>query len=78
MVFEYIKEGRLAIFTIDGPEVNNALNVEVAQELRKTMMGFLDDPDLLVGIITGAGDKAFCVGADIGDMLTINKCISSA
>jgi len=73
MVFEYIKEGRLAIFTINRPEVNNALNVEAIQELHRTVLDFLDDPELLVGIITGAGDKAFCVGADIGDMLPFQK-----
>jgi len=45
------------------------MNVQAAQELHEAMVDFRDDPELLVGIITGAGEKAFCCGADIKDML---------
>lgn len=73
MVIEYVKEGKLAIFTILRPEVYNALNMAAINELRETMTAFQDDPDVLVGIITGAGDKAFCAGADIKDTLSFMK-----
>ncbi len=73
MVIEYVKEGKLAIFTILRPEVYNALNMAAINELRETMTAFQDDPDVLVGIITGAGDKAFCAGADIKDTLSFIK-----
>ncbi len=69
MAVDYEKEGRIAIFTINRPEVRNALNMETMRELRKVMTDFRDDPDLWVGIVTGAGDKAFCGGADIKDTL---------
>lgn len=73
MVIEYVKEGKLAIFTILRPEVRNALNMAAINELRETMTAFQDDPEVLVGIITGTGDKAFCAGADIKDTLSFMK-----
>lgn len=73
MAVDYEKEGRIAIFTINRPEAMNALNIEVAQELHQAMTDFRDDPELWVGIITGAGEKAFCGGADIKDTLPFMK-----
>ena len=69
MLIEYQKEGRIAIFTINRPEALNAMSVAASQELSNVMMEFRDDPDLWVGIITGAGEKAFSAGADIKDQL---------
>ena len=65
MVVDYKKEGRIAIFTINRPEAMNSLSDEVHQKLVEAMTDFRDDPELWVGIITGAGDKAFCAGQDI-------------
>jgi enoyl-CoA hydratase/carnithine racemase len=65
MVVDYKKEGKIAIFTINRPEVMNALNAQVWRELNEAMLDFRDDPGLWVGIITGAGDKAFSAGSDI-------------
>ncbi len=65
MAVDYKKEGRIAIFTINRPEAMNALNAQVHKELSEAMIDFRDDPDLWVGIITGAGDRAFSAGADI-------------
>jgi len=67
MAVDYEKEGRIAIFTINRPEALNALNTQVRQELNEAMIAFRDDPELWVGIITGAGDRAFSAGADIKD-----------
>ncbi len=67
MAIDYTKEGRIAIFTINRPEALNALNTQVRQELNEAMIDFRDDPELWVGIITGAGDRAFSAGADIKD-----------
>ena len=69
MAVDYVKEGRVAIFTINRPEAMNALSVEVGRELHQAMSDFRDDPELWVGIVTGAGEKAFCGGADIKDTL---------
>jgi len=65
MAVDYTKEGRIAIFTINRPEALNALSVQVRQELNEALLDFRDDNDLWVGILTGAGEKAFSAGADI-------------
>ena len=73
MAIDYKKEGRIATFTINRPEALNAINVAALQELCDAMVDFRDDPELWVGIITGAGERAFCAGADIQDMLPFMK-----
>ncbi|MFC1934917.1 enoyl-CoA hydratase/isomerase family protein [Chloroflexota bacterium] len=69
MVIDYKKEGRIAIITINRPDAMNAVNVETLRKLAETMADFRDDPELWVGIVTGAGEKSFSAGADIKDML---------
>jgi enoyl-CoA hydratase/carnithine racemase len=73
MAVDYEKEGRIAIFTINRPQAMNAMNMEAIRELNEAMADFRDDPELWVGIITGAGDRAFCGGADIKDTLSFMK-----
>lgn len=73
MAIDYAKEGRIAIFTINRPEAMNAMNMEGIRELLEAMTDFRDDPELWVGIITGAGERAFCGGADIKDTLSFMK-----
>jgi enoyl-CoA hydratase/carnithine racemase len=69
MAVDYRKEGKVAIFTLNRPEALNAVNPETAEELSKALNVFKNDDDLLVGIITGAGNKAFSIGADVETML---------
>jgi enoyl-CoA hydratase/carnithine racemase len=73
VAIDYQKEGKIAIFTINRPEALNSINVQAARELHEAMVDFRDDPELWVGIITGAGDRTFCAGADIKDMLPFLK-----
>jgi enoyl-CoA hydratase/carnithine racemase len=72
-IIEYTKEGKIAIFTINRPEVLGALNVEGMTQLHNALIDFRDDDGLLVGIITGTGDKAFSAGVDIKDYLPFIK-----
>lgn len=72
-VLDYTKEGRTAIFTINRPEALNALNLEVTRLMHDALTDFRDDDNLWVGIFTGAGDKAFCAGADIKELLPFLK-----
>lgn len=65
MTLDYKKDGKIAIFTINRPEVMNALDSRTYREIREALLDFRDDPDLWVGIMTGAGDKAFSAGADL-------------
>ena len=72
-IVEYTKEGKIAIFTINRPEALGALNVEGMTQLNNAFIDFRDDDELLVGIITGTGDKAFSAGVDIKDYLPFVK-----
>jgi E-phenylitaconyl-CoA hydratase len=56
---------RIAILTINRPLAMNALDAETLASLNKAWIDFRDNPELWVAIITGAGGKAFCAGADI-------------
>jgi len=69
MSINYTKENNIAIFTINRPQAGNALDMEAIRQLNEAMIDFRDDSNLLVGIITGSGEKAFSTGADIRDTL---------
>lgn len=71
MGFDYKKEGQIAIFTINRPEARNAFDTQMLKALYEAMIGFRDDGELRVGIITGAGEKAFCGGTDAKERLPI-------
>jgi enoyl-CoA hydratase/carnithine racemase len=70
---KYIKEGKIAIFIINRPDQRNAMNIQANREMHEAMVDFRDDDNLWVGIVTGAGDKAFCSGADIKETLPFMK-----
>ena len=61
----YEKKGRIAIVTINRPERMNALHPPANFELHEIWNDFERDPDVWVGILTGAGDKAFSAGNDL-------------
>jgi len=69
MSVDYKKEGKIAIFTLNRPEALNSIDPETLEQLSRSLIDFKDDDELMVGIITGAGDRAFSVGADIKTML---------
>jgi len=58
----------VATITIDREERRNALSWEVVRELRAAVAEAKADDDVRVVVLTGAGDKAFCAGADLGGM----------
>lgn len=59
------RNGHIYIVTINRPEVMNALHRPANIELDKAFNDFVDDPDLWVAVITGAGKKAFSAGNDL-------------
>jgi enoyl-CoA hydratase len=67
IVYDKDTEKGIVRITINRPQVRNALNKVVRQELREAMRAIEQDQDVRVAIVTGAGDKAFVSGADIGD-----------
>ncbi len=60
-----IKDG-IATVMIDRPERRNAMNFGVMAGLRDALDALRSDDSVRVVVITGAGDKAFCAGADLG------------
>jgi enoyl-CoA hydratase len=62
-----IQEG-MATITVNRPKALNALNPEVIAELGQAVKEISENKDVRVLILTGAGDKAFVAGADIGAM----------
>ncbi len=69
MAVDYKVEGRIATITLNRPEAYNSVDVKTLRELRDAMVAFRDNNDAWVGILTGAGEKAFCSGADVAGML---------
>lgn len=68
----YKKEGAIGYVVIDRPKVLNALNTATIEELRMVFTDIATDRDVRVVILTGAGDKAFVAGADIGELAELN------
>jgi 3-hydroxypropionyl-coenzyme A dehydratase len=62
----------IAIIRINRPEALNAMNVDVIAELSRTIDIVGVDDGFKALIITGAGDRSFCAGADIGYMINID------
>ena len=71
MALLYGKKGKVAYITINRPRALNAVDPETLQELSQALLDFRDDEDRWVAILTGVGERAFCVGADIKDMLPV-------
>jgi E-phenylitaconyl-CoA hydratase len=65
MTIEYKKEGKIATFTINNPDVLNALSPAEVAEWTANLIDFREDKNLWVGIVTGAGEKAFCTGLNL-------------
>lgn len=66
--YELSDEG-IAIITINRPEQRNALSKEVRDGLRAAWSRFEADGQARIAILTGSGDKAFCAGGDLKEMV---------
>ena len=66
----YEVEGAVGIITINRPKALNALNSAVLEELNQTLDA-VDKNEIRCLILTGAGEKSFVAGADIGEMSTL-------
>ena len=73
----YEVEGAVGVITINRPKALNALNSQVLEEIDKTLDG-VDLETVRCLILTGAGDKSFVAGADIGEMSTLTKAEGEA
>lgn len=69
MAIDYTCTAQVVTITIDRQEKRNALAPETMVELRDALLKFDEDPGARVAILTGAGNKAFCAGADLHETL---------
>src|SRR3546814_7075418 len=68
MAYDFItvqREGPVTLVTLNRPEVMNALHSPAHFELADAFDAFAADPEQWVGIVTGAGDRAFSAGNDL-------------
>lgn len=76
MDYKYIRverDGPVAVMTIDRAKVLNALNDELVTELERCVDELGADDEVRAVVITGAGEKAFVAGADIGEMRDLDR-----
>lgn len=64
-----IAEPGIAVITINRPDQRNCLSAEVRSALRAAWERFEADHGARIAILTGAGDKAFCAGGDLKEMV---------
>lgn len=66
-------QGRVATVSVDRRAKLNVVHTPLLQELRDALAPLHDDPALRVVVLTGAGERAFIGGADIGEMATLDQ-----
>ncbi len=62
------RDGRVLIVTIDRPAKRNALSRDMSAQLCRAWQTLAADPELRAAILTAAGDRAFCAGADLSEI----------
>lgn len=72
MTVELTRHEEFAVLTLNRPEAHNALNAKTIAEISEAIDQVALATDVRALIITGAGEKAFCAGADIKEMLGID------
>ena len=66
----YEKSDGVAYITLNRPKALNAYNVQMRDDLFQALKAVKDDGEVRVVILKGAGEKAFCAGADLSDFLS--------
>ena len=69
--FQYEKQGRVAIMTINRPEAHNAFTSEMLRAMDASFADFNEDDELWVAILTACGEKAFCTGMDLKEAIPL-------
>jgi enoyl-CoA hydratase len=67
----YEKDGHIATITFNRPEAKNSLDPQSVVDLIESLEDFDRDDNLRVAILTGAGDEAYCTGADLGLLIPL-------
>lgn len=69
MAIDLIKNGHVATIRINRPDKLNALSLAMYDDLGRAFHDVNDDADIRAVVLTGAGDRAFCVGADLTESI---------
>ena len=69
-VIIYEKQNGIGYVTLNRPQALNAYNLRMRDELYQVLGAIKDDPEVKVAIFRGAGERAFCAGADLTEFLT--------
>jgi len=69
-VIIYEKRNDIGYVTLNRPQALNAYNLQMRDELYQVLGAIKDDPEVKVAIFSGAGQRAFCAGADLSEFLT--------
>jgi E-phenylitaconyl-CoA hydratase len=78
MAIHYSVRDHVATVTLDRPEALNALDLDSLRSLRAALSDARDDDEVRVIVLTGAGQKSFCVGADLKNTLPPSTSFSSS
>jgi E-phenylitaconyl-CoA hydratase len=78
MTIHYTQEQHVAVVTLDRPQALNALDVASLKELRAALTRARDDDEVRAIVLTGAGERAFCVGADLKNTLPPTQSYGAA
>jgi enoyl-CoA hydratase len=65
----YEKNEGIGFLTLNRPEALNAYNIQMRDDLYEVLLAIRDDDEVRVGLLKGAGEKAFCAGADLSEFL---------
>lgn len=65
--------GPVTQMTLNRPEVGNSINVEMALRIAEAIAQFTADADARVLVVTGAGERSFCAGGDLNELLEITE-----
>lgn len=74
-VIIYEKKAGIAYVTLNRPHVLNAYSIQMRDELYQVLAAIREDPEVRVAILRGAGEKAFCAGADLTEFLTAPSAV---
>lgn len=66
----YEKQENVGYITLNRPKALNVYNIQMRDELYQVLGAVKDDPEVKVGVLRAAGEKAFCAGADLTEFLT--------
>ena len=74
----YTKDDHIGHITLNRPEVDNIINQQLAQELEEVCRQINQDENIYVVIITGAGDRAFCCGSELEQLIQTGNTVAAS